>query len=57
MKQSTVFWIWLVGGLVWLVNSALQLHVGQNGHALVTIVVAALFFAAAWQTKHKENSN
>jgi len=57
MKQSTVFWIWLVGGLVWLVNSALQLHVGQNGHALVTVVVAALFFAAAWQTKHKENSN
>lgn len=53
MQQSTIFWIWLVGGLVWLFNSVLQLRAGQNGHAMITIVVAVLFFAAAVQARRK----
>jgi hypothetical protein len=53
MKQATIFWIWLIGGLVWLVNSAIQWHLGSNGHALITLVVAALFFGAAFQSWRK----
>jgi hypothetical protein len=53
VKQSTVYWIWLVGGLVWLVNSAIQLYVGQKGHALITVVVALLFFGAAVQSRRR----
>jgi hypothetical protein len=53
MKQSTIFWIWLIGGLVWVVNSAIQWRVGSTGHALITLVVAALFFGAAFQARRK----
>jgi hypothetical protein len=53
MKQSTIFWIWLVGGVVWLLTSGLWWGAGHKGHALITIVVAALFFAAALQARRK----
>jgi len=53
MKQSTIFWIWLIGGLVWLVNSVIQWHYGSTGHALISLVVAALFFGAAVQAQRK----
>ena len=31
MEQLTIFWIWLIGGLVWLVNSVIQWHSDRQG--------------------------
>lgn len=53
MKQSTIYWIWMVGALVWLVNSVIVWHAGRSGHALISLVVALLFLAAALQTRRK----
>ncbi|HVJ06974.1 MAG TPA: hypothetical protein VM554_01185 [Acidisarcina sp.] len=53
MKQSTIYWIWVVGSLVWLGNSAIVWHTGRRGHAAVSFVIAILFFAAALQSRRK----
>ena len=53
MKPSTIYWIWLVGSLVWLVNTVIAWYAGRSGHAMISLVVALLFFAAALQTGRK----
>ncbi len=43
---SRTYWIWFAGAAVWWGDAALAVHYGHRGHALLALLVSALFFVA-----------
>ena len=46
MPAALMQWIWFIGATVWYGNAAIFLHYGSRTHALLSLIVASMFFIA-----------
>jgi hypothetical protein len=43
---ARTYWIWFAGAAAWWFDAAIAVHYGNRGHALLALLISALFFIA-----------
>ena len=43
---ARTYWIWFAGAAAWWIDAAIAVHYGNRGHALLALLISALFFVA-----------
>ena len=46
MRMRNLSFIWYIRAVVWWIDAAVALHYDHKSHALVSLAIACLFFAA-----------